>query len=193
LTIVAYEPAFGIIGNPMKKEPKTRQSADHSMAYIVATLLRKACALYAGAGLPVSSGSHDAIWKALMLDPWDYQESDSAIFEPEVRALMQRIEFVHGGAEYDAKYPDGIPTSISINGVDSGLVMYPAGHARNTDADLEDILRWKWALLGDLALPEGADVQGFVDRFEGIGGLDSFGISALYDFELGVVEGYEEF
>lgn len=127
-----------------------------------------------------------------MLDPWDYQETESAIFEPEVRALMQRIEFVHGGAEYDEKYPDGIPTSISINGLDSGLVMYPAGHARNTDADLGDILRWKWALLGALALPAGADVQGFVDRFEGIGGLDEFGISALYDFELGVVEGYEE-
>ena len=193
LTIVAYEPAFGIIGNPMKKEPKTRQSADHSMAYIVATLLRKACACYAEHGsLPEGGGSHDGIWKALMLDPWDYQESESAIFEPEVRALMQRIDFVHGGLEYDEKYPDGIPTSIAINGLDSGLVMYPAGHARNSDADLGDILRWKWALLGELALPEGADVQGFVDRFEGIGGLDEFGISALYDFELGVVEGYEE-
>src|SRR5207247_8630784 len=34
--------AFGIIGNPAKMDPRTRQSADHSMAYIVATLLRKA-------------------------------------------------------------------------------------------------------------------------------------------------------
>jgi 2-methylcitrate dehydratase len=38
----AYEPAFGIIGDPAKRIPRTRQSADHSMVYIIATLLRKA-------------------------------------------------------------------------------------------------------------------------------------------------------
>jgi 2-methylcitrate dehydratase len=42
IKIVAYEPAFGIIGDPAKRDPKTRQSADHSMVYIVGTLLRKA-------------------------------------------------------------------------------------------------------------------------------------------------------
>ena len=40
--IIAYEPAFGIIGDPAKKNPTTRQSADHSMVYIVSTMLRKA-------------------------------------------------------------------------------------------------------------------------------------------------------
>ena len=40
--IKAYEPAFGIIGDPAKRDPHTRQSADHSMVYIVGTLLRKA-------------------------------------------------------------------------------------------------------------------------------------------------------
>jgi 2-methylcitrate dehydratase len=34
LVIKAYEPAFGIIGDPAKRDPKTRQSADHSMVYI---------------------------------------------------------------------------------------------------------------------------------------------------------------
>ena len=42
INIVAYEPAFGIIGDPAKKTPSTRQSADHSMVYIIRTLLRKA-------------------------------------------------------------------------------------------------------------------------------------------------------
>jgi 2-methylcitrate dehydratase len=42
IKITAYEPAFGIIGDPAKRSPKTRQSADHSMVYIIATLLRKA-------------------------------------------------------------------------------------------------------------------------------------------------------
>lgn len=34
IKILAYEPAFGIIGDPAKKNPTTRQSADHSMVYI---------------------------------------------------------------------------------------------------------------------------------------------------------------
>ena len=42
IKITAYEPAFGIIGDPAKRTPKTRQSADHSMVYIVGTMLRKA-------------------------------------------------------------------------------------------------------------------------------------------------------
>jgi len=42
IEITAYEPAYGIIGNPAKLNPTTRQSADHSMAYIISTLLRKA-------------------------------------------------------------------------------------------------------------------------------------------------------
>ena len=27
---------------------------------------------------------------------------------------MARIEFRHGGREYDEKYPDGIPTTVEI-------------------------------------------------------------------------------
>ena len=42
IRIAIYEPAFSIIGDPHKRDPRTRQSADHSMVYIVATLLRKA-------------------------------------------------------------------------------------------------------------------------------------------------------
>ena len=42
INIVAYEPAFGIIGDPAKKTPSTRQSADHTMVYIISTILRKA-------------------------------------------------------------------------------------------------------------------------------------------------------
>ena len=32
--VIAYQPAFGIIGDPAKRSPTTRQSADHSMVYI---------------------------------------------------------------------------------------------------------------------------------------------------------------
>jgi len=192
IVIDAYEPAFGIIGNPMKKDPKTRQSADHSMAYIVATLLRKA--IEAGP-LPSVGGSNDAHWKALMLSPYDYQVSDTAIHQPLTRRLMEKIEFRHGGPEYDAKYPDGIPTSLEIRAAgqtySSGLVMYPAGHARNTTADLRDILRHKFALLGTLVVPDGTDSSDLVARFEGIEAMSPMDLAGIYEVDINHRPGYE--
>lgn len=193
ITILAYEPAFGIIGNPMKKSPTTRQSADHSMAYIVATLIRKA--LERGE-LPVGGGSNDAIWKELMLSPYDYQVSDTAIHHPVARALMDKIDFRHGGADYDSKYPEGIPTSLVIRGrdgreYDSGFVMFPAGHARNTSADLRGIMAHKFRLLGSLAAPDGGDVDGLVARFESLPSMSAADLATLYDFAIADRPGYE--
>ena len=54
-------------------------------------------------------------WQRLMLMPADYAEDDSALFHPLTRELMQRIDFRHGGPEYDRKYPDGIPTTLDID------------------------------------------------------------------------------
>jgi 2-methylcitrate dehydratase len=179
ITIYAYEPAFGIIGNPMKKEPKTRQSADHSMAYIVATLIRKAMEL---GSLPQGGGANDEIWKAVMLSPYDYEVSDRAIFHPVARQLMDKIDFRHGGAEFDAKYPEGIPTSLTIedasgNTFDSGFVMFPAGHAGNATADLTDILDHKFKLLGALATDDFAPA---VENLQRIESLSADALAALY-------------
>lgn len=187
IRILAYEPAFGIIGNPAKMDPKTRQSADHSMAYIVATLLRKALEHRAAHGsLPNAGGAHDETWKTLMLLPEDYREDESAIFNPLTRALMKKIRFEHGGPDYDAKYPDGIPTSIVITtatdqSLDSGLIMYPAGHARNTTANLSDILKTKFQLLGQIATPDAASI---VNRLTRLGSLSAQEVASLYDFQI---------
>lgn len=192
ITIDAYEPAFGIIGNPMKKDPKTRQSADHSMAYIVATLLRKAREL---GPIEPKGGANDAHWKALMLSPYDYQVSDTAIFHPTTRQLMEKIEFRHGGPEYDAKYPDGIPTSLEIRAggktYASGLVMYPAGHARNTTADLRDILRHKFGLLGALCVPDDEPVDNLIQRFESIEVMTPMDLAGIYEVDIHHRPGYE--
>src|SRR5262245_47547027 len=75
IRISIYEPAFSIIGDPHKRDPRTRQSADHSMVYIVATLLRKAVELSQGPG-PRSQGPVE-LWRELMLAPEDY--SDAAL------------------------------------------------------------------------------------------------------------------
>ena len=119
-----------------------------------------------------------------MLMPHDF--APDAIFNTITRALMEKFEFTHGGAEYDRRYPDGIPTSLAITmkdgtTFDSGLVMYPAGHARNTTADLKGILAKKAALLGQLASDE---PQPIVDRFNRIATLSPSELASLYTFAI---------
>lgn len=180
ITIKAYEPAFGIIGDPAKRDPKTRQSADHSMVYIIATLLRKATEQE----LPEGEGT-DSLWKTLMLLPDDYGRE--SLHHPLTRSIMEKIQFEHGGAEYDAKYPDGIPTSLVVTledgtVLDSGLVMYPGGHARNTTADLQGILDHKFANLGSLATDD--DVNSVVHRLNSIGSMSADELLSIYNFNL---------
>jgi 2-methylcitrate dehydratase len=172
IKVVAYEPAFHIIGDPAKRDPRTRQSADHSMVYILATLLRKAIEL----------GTAD--WAKLMLTPHDY--SEQAIFNSLTRQLMDRIEFAHGGKDYDDKYPEGIPASVIITTgagqqLDSGLVMFPTGHARNTTADLKGLLKHKFMLLGALASDEPMAIY---KRFADLHKKSSADIASLYDFPI---------
>ncbi len=183
IRVVAYEPAFGIIGDPAKRDPRTRQSADHSMVYIVARTLHKALELARrGHGPPFRT--IDEGWEKLMLDPEDYRSE--AILDGGTRALMAKIDFEHGGPEYDRKYPDGIPTSVVIRTAegetfDSGLVMYPAGHARNRTCDLEGLLRRKWERLAGPAVPE---PQRLIDRFQALPRLSATQLGSLYDFEI---------
>ena len=172
IKIVAYEPAFGIIGDPAKRDPKTRQSADHSMVYIVATLLHKALR------------HKTADWATLMLGPHDYNAE--AIFNPLTRRLMEKISFEHGGSEYDRRYPEGIPTSVVItddmgNQHDSGLVMFPTGHARNTTADLKALLRHKFTLLGSLAVK---DPAGLIARLDSLEKKSSAQVASLYEADI---------
>ncbi len=179
IKITAYEPAFGIIGDPAKRNPTTRQSADHSMVYIVATLLRKALE------------SKQSGWTELMLEPDDYHQD--AINNPLTRKLMDKIEFAHGGDEYDRNYPDGIPTALVITddagkSHDSGMVMYPGGHARNTTADLKGILRHKFNLLGKLVQDDPADL---IARFEKLDAKTADQVQGLHDFTYNTRDGYE--
>jgi 2-methylcitrate dehydratase len=109
IEITAYEPAFGIIGDPAKREPKTRQSADHSMVFIVSRLLKKAMENKSGLK---SLKNKDDYWKSLILTPSDY--SYKAVFCPDTKEIMKKITFVHGGIEYDSKYREGIPTKVDI-------------------------------------------------------------------------------
>lgn len=184
IRVTAYEPAFGIIGDPAKRDPRTRQSADHSMLYIVSTLLRKAIEtreISSPESLPTTS---DAWWMEIMLGPFDY--SAEAINDTRTRELMAKVSFEHGGAEYDRRYPDGIPTSITIEvkgrqPVESGLIMYPAGHARNTTANLDAILAHKFQLLGRLGIKK---PKRAIRELEQLEQLSAKQIRSVYEFDL---------
>lgn len=176
LRISIYEPAFSIIGDPHKRDPHTRQSADHSMVYIIATLLRKAIE------------QRRRGWKELMLVPDDY--TDAALFHPLTRDLMSRIDFRHGGPEYDRRYPDGIPTSLEIDHASlgtlaSGMVMYPEGHARNTSGNLDQLLRHKFDRLAALGV---TDTESLYSRVAGLEHKSAAEIRELYSFPIDTID-----
>lgn len=182
ILVRAYEPAFGIIGDPAKRDPKTRQSADHSMLYLVCTMLRKALEIHAAAkGKPLG-------WKELMLLPHDF--SPRALADPLTRELMGKMSFEWGGPDYDAKYPDGIPTSMLITDeqgkeLDSGLIMYPGGHARNhlgpDKIDLDAVLSHKFRKLAELASDTPDDL---IRRFSDLGTQTPVQVGAIHAFSV---------
>jgi len=180
INIVAYEPAFGIIGDPAKKNPTTRQSADHSMAYIISTLLRKAIE---EPNLYQDIQNLDNVWKRLMLSPYDY--GAEALNNGKTRDLMGKLTFSHGGPEYDANYPKGIPTSIVVtmkDGTkhDSKMVMFPSGHAANETCHLRDIMTHKFGLLGNMALEE-KELAATLDRLENLDKLTNKELQGIYN------------
>lgn len=182
LLITAYEPAFGIIGDPAKRNPTTRQSADHSMLYIIATLLRKAIEL----GDSLSSDPEEA-WRQTMLMPSDYGRE--AIDHPVTRRLIEKISFAHGGADYDSKYPEGIPTSVQANlasgdCLDSGLIMFPTGHARSASADLQTMLGFKFKKLASLALPDGSGTEDLIQKLLAVGEMSASRLLSLNDLQI---------
>jgi len=182
--ITIYEPAFSIIGDPHKRDPRTRQSADHSMVYIIATLLRKAIERATSVTSPVRPHDEITLWQDLMLLPADYD--GTSLMHPITRELMQRIEFVHGGSEYDRRYPDGIPTTIELvhaqqGSFASGLVMYPQGHARCERTHLPTLLANKFERLTENAV---ADVQSLYQQLSNLAGKSPEQIRSLYDFQL---------
>jgi 2-methylcitrate dehydratase len=180
LRITIYEPAFSIIGDPAKRDPRTRQSADHSMVYIIATLLRKAYEARRN-GWDGKNG-----WQQLMLMPQDYAEDATALFHPLTRELMDRIDFRHGGEEFDRKYPDGIPTTVDVDNtklrkLTSGLVMYPTGHARADTANLSTLLQHKFELLTKATVDDSAELAA---RISNLAAKSAPEIAALYNFQI---------
>jgi 2-methylcitrate dehydratase len=187
IIVKAYEPAYGIIGDPAKKDPKTRQSADHSMAFIIASTIRKALENHTKLK---SSKPIEEFWKKTMLVPDDY--SAEGLKNPITRELMAKIVFEHGGPDYDAQYPSGIPTSVQIKTskgklLDSGMVLFPPGHAKCQDTDSFSILKEKHRVLGELALNK-SGVKSLIDSCERLDKLSNEEMTKLYECKIKFAE-----
>ena len=127
ITITIYEPAFSIIADPAKRSPQTRQSADHSLPYIIAKTLQKAASNFVAGNVRFG-------WSELMLLPEDY--SNDAITSRGLISLVEKIQIQHGGPEYDSLYPEGIPACVSIvhkqiGKLDGERCIFPLGHSQS--------------------------------------------------------------
>ena len=143
ITITIYEPAFSIIADPAKRTPLTRQSADHSLPFIIARTLQKAASSFA-------AGNTVCGWSEVMLLPEDY--SDAAIADKGLAEIVKKIDIVHGGPDYDSLYPEGIPARVSIDHdecglLDGGRCVFPLGHAHSDQSQTTALVDEKFRRL----------------------------------------------
>lgn len=98
-----------IVKDPEKWRPKTKETADHSLPYIVAT------SLFDGF-IWIDSYEEDKLKRRGVLD------------------LMDKME-IKVGSGFDKYYPEGIPNRVKIylkdGSVEEELVIYPKGHFKN--------------------------------------------------------------
>ena len=119
VVIRTFKVAVEIIGGePEKWAPATRETADHSIPYLVAAAL-------------------------LDGEITERQFTPERIAGGDIRSLMARIEVVED-ADLTALYPRGIPTIVEIHQCDgstrSARMDFPPGHSRNplTDAQVDE-------------------------------------------------------
>lgn len=107
-----------IVKDPEKWDPKTRETADHSLPYIVAAAL-----LDGRIGLETFE--------------------EKRILDPEIRRVISKMK-VEVDPEYDKEYPKGIPNTVEVTLKDktkiAETVTYPKGHFLNplSDEELEN-------------------------------------------------------
>ena len=118
IDVQTYWTAFSEIGSePEKWSPKTRETADHSLPYLLAQ------------GFIEGRIGADSF-------------SEERINDPKVQRFMQRIRIAHNEA-YSADFPAKLTTRIEVTTRGGeriiGDAAYPKGHAKNpmSDADVE--------------------------------------------------------
>ncbi len=130
ITVDTFEACYSIIGSePEKWAPKSRETADHSLPYIV--------------GVTLMDGKVD-------LDSFE----ESRYTDPALITFLQKIRVNHDPS-LDPRYPEGIPNRITLHLKDGRTLTeentFPRGHARNPMSDEE--VEAKFYTLTEWALP----------------------------------------
>ncbi len=121
--IDTFRAAYEIIAkDPEKWDPRTRETADHSIQYIVCAALQDG---------EVTRRTFDL----------------ERIRRPDTLELLQQRTTVELDEALTARYPEGIPNRITVETADGRLlereVTYPRGHAKNPMSDEELVDKYR--------------------------------------------------
>ena len=122
INVQTYHICYSEIGSePEKWEPKTRETADHSLPYLLSLALMDG---------------------AIRTDSF----SEARMRDPATRALMQKIKIAES-AEFERQFPNALMTEIEVLTHGGERVVerasYPRGHAKNpmSEEDIENKFR----------------------------------------------------
>jgi 2-methylcitrate dehydratase len=151
IEIDTFDAAYQIIAkDPEKWDPKTRETADHSLQYIVVAALL------------------DGEVTSRTFEPERFRD-------PRTLDVLRERVTVREDPELSAGYPEGIPNRITVTttGGDREVreVRHPRGHARNPMTDEEVVAKYRGNVEGRLDPERAAAVQRLVWDTEREGGL----------------------
>lgn len=151
--VATYGTAFRMMANDETRwAPKTQETADHSLPYVVGTALLE--------------GTVD-----------DRAFTPDALRAPAIGALMKKIAVVEDDA-LNAQHPEKYPCRITVRLNDGSEVRnalpYPKGHERNpmTRTEVQDKFRRQFAGYGSASAAEGViGAVAALDLADGVGAL----------------------
>lgn len=137
ITIETFKAAYEIIAKDKEKwEPKTRETADHSLQYITVVGL-------------------------LDGDITKHSFSKEKLSDPVIKEILKSRVELNENDELTKGYPDGIPNRITLKtkrGSYTREVKYPRGHAKNPMTDQEVIKKFKECSEGILTQLQQEDI-----------------------------------
>jgi 2-methylcitrate dehydratase len=151
IEIDTFDAAYQIIAkDPEKWDPKTRETADHSLQYIVVAALL------------------DGEVTSRTFEPERFRN-------PRTLDILKERVTVREDPELSAGYPEGIPNRITVTTTggdrEEREVRHPRGHARNPMTDEEVVTKYRANVEGRLEADRAASVERLVWDLEQEGSL----------------------
>ncbi|AEB10926.1 MmgE/PrpD family protein [Marinithermus hydrothermalis] len=147
--IETFRTAYEIIAkDPEKWAPTTRETADHSLPYIVAVALLDG-----------------AVSRATF--------APERIQDPRLRAFLAEKVTLEEAPELSRGYPEGVPHRITVHTTDGRMltqeVRHPRGHAANPMSDAEVRAKYRANVQGMFSAAQAEAVEGMVWELEALG------------------------